>query len=971
MPYQEFSGELDGENKQTFVAFDGELDPPKKRTWGEALMDTGRSAASGVSAVGDELGKLRDSFFTGVDNTRAATNAVGAGAQASQLQKTNDRLAELMSYGEGDSAEAQGLRKTAEHYTKRMPTMISSMTEAQADAQRGAQMTTRPAVAAMGEAKTFGDAWEIFKQHPYDVIAGVTATSLPTMLPALATGAVLGPGAGALAMGGSSAITEAGSSLAEFARDKGINTTDPKAVEAFFSDRQNLADAMSYAGKRAGIIGTLDAASGGIAGKTIAPAFKSMLAKQAVNMPAQMAVQAGLGAAGEAGGQLATKGRIDQPGQVLMEAVGELAGAPLEVAAFSKDAFKAATKPAPQPTPEAPPAAPQPTPQDVLAAGSVDEAIATASAAISTPPADLLGAQAQNANQGFLGVARETQAQNQTDAADLADLTQSETRNLQVMRAQIEQDQAKAAELEQIRAQSVETLGRLPDQQVASAMAATDEAPTAMQLAMQKALTARAAPVESVAPTATESVAPAPVPVSDVIEPRLVERQPGMMAMPQKLAQQRAAANPALEAVRIQNQNGKFAYTVIPRTADVSQPTAIQPGPGGTDQRGIAEPRPSLATGVGPGSDTGTAVVARGDGNLPSSGPVLSADQPAAVDQRLIPVSKREASRENAAKAPQEARASTEPVAAVPATGNATLPTVTQEKPDGLEAEKTVSEKSGRKEAQPVPVIAQPAASAGLAAAPEAVGQGVGPAGKVVSTYTGKYSKGMGKEAARAEAQRLNRTSDKNVTYAAEEHGDAKLENPWAVVGRKVVKSTNGANSLSDTGRSQTVAREQSTSAADRDGQRGALLPDAPMAAADVGGAGSARAVPEVANGQQANTETVGAGRGGLLWTGRTAEPGNGADSDQSRSAAPSKADADGQPTSVQSIDAAKPDDLADIDPASLRKLMKRVKVDHQVLDDVSGEGGYVTQEVTAAESLKSIDEDLTNYKALLKCMKG
>ena len=56
-----------------------------------------------------------------------------------------------------------------------------------------------------------------------------------------------------------------------------------------------------------------------------------------------------------------------------------------------------------------------------------------------------------------------------------------------------------------------------------------------------------------------------------------------------------------------------------------------------------------------------------------------------------------------------------------------------------------------------------------------------------VSRYTGKYGKGMGHDAAKLEASRLNRTSaDKAITYTAEEHNDPKLENPWAVVGRKV-----------------------------------------------------------------------------------------------------------------------------------------------------------------------------------------
>ena len=56
-----------------------------------------------------------------------------------------------------------------------------------------------------------------------------------------------------------------------------------------------------------------------------------------------------------------------------------------------------------------------------------------------------------------------------------------------------------------------------------------------------------------------------------------------------------------------------------------------------------------------------------------------------------------------------------------------------------------------------------------------------------MSRYNGKFDKGMGKDAARLEAMRLNKTSpDKSVIYTAEEHNDPKLENPWSVVGRKV-----------------------------------------------------------------------------------------------------------------------------------------------------------------------------------------
>jgi GNAT superfamily N-acetyltransferase len=54
-----------------------------------------------------------------------------------------------------------------------------------------------------------------------------------------------------------------------------------------------------------------------------------------------------------------------------------------------------------------------------------------------------------------------------------------------------------------------------------------------------------------------------------------------------------------------------------------------------------------------------------------------------------------------------------------------------------------------------------------------------------VSRYNGKFGKGMGRDAARLEAARMNRLND-GVTYTAEEHGDPKLENQYAVVGRRM-----------------------------------------------------------------------------------------------------------------------------------------------------------------------------------------
>jgi hypothetical protein len=291
-----------------------------------------------TGGIGAELGQLRDEALMGVQQSGAAVSNINAFSQANRLSNTEQLIADLESRGRGDSRAANMLRAEVASLRERLPKTIGTAAEANADTQRASQMTMRPAIKKVSEAKTFGEAWEAFKEAPYDVIAGVTAQSLPQVLPGLIAAAVTGPIGGAVVMGLNSGVVEFGSSLTDFAQDKGIDTRNAKAVQSFYADPANLSDALKYAGTRAGIIGTVDAASGGIAGKTLAPAMRSPIKRQAVNMPAQMAVQGAAGGGGEAAAQLATKGEIDQPGQVLLEMAGELGGAPAEVAAFTREA---------------------------------------------------------------------------------------------------------------------------------------------------------------------------------------------------------------------------------------------------------------------------------------------------------------------------------------------------------------------------------------------------------------------------------------------------------------------------------------------------------------------------------------------------------------------------------------------------------------------------------------------------------
>ena len=417
---------------------------------------------------------------------------------------------------------------------------------------------------------------------------------------------------------------------------------------------------------------------------------------------------------------------------------------------------------------------------------------------------------------------------------------------------QREAEQRKAAELEAIPEIATE------QNAVAAALerAGSLQTPTAMELALQRA---RGPSAPAAEPTPTS----APL-------PRVVERTPQMVALPQRLAEQRAAATGG-EVVRIRNQSGKFAFTVIPKAADVSQSVDTARGvPAGMDGRsgdaGGGEPAGGLgdrglgaATESGRGGDADVAVgggagaepVAtwfgrRGDGYLTEGDAAMAipSRQRIAPDLRWrierMPTGKfRLAGYPSAAVESQDANiprisdGAPRDIAVSADAGrgdggvssesngadvgkyaadagvdgkDAQIPSVGSEPGSRLAGGSASKERADatangqpadRRAADPAQVTKTPPLSGVSSAPAESAASGANkptererieatrrkPAPEV-SRYTGKYGKGMGHDAARLEAARLNRAND-GVTYTAEEHGDPSLENPWAVVGRK------------------------------------------------------------------------------------------------------------------------------------------------------------------------------------------
>jgi hypothetical protein len=323
--------------------------PPQGR-WSASPAAAGATSSAGVGAAADTYDEsdrlaarypapvqkgffeqLGDSFGVGVDQAGLSARVINTTAQDAAIKRVQDQLASLEASGQGTSAQAQGLRKTLDHYTKRQGSYIADV------AGRSADMATAPVyegVRRLGQAKSFGEGWDVLMSDPLRIIANLGVQSSPTMLPGLAAGLV-NPALGAGVMGASSFGVELGSSLLQFAGENGVNTGDPDALTRFYSDPAMLDAAKQYAMTRAGIIGAADTAGAGLAAKTLAPASMGPLARGVTNMAVQIPTQAATGAAGEAGAQLATDGGISAPGEVLAEAAGGMFTAPLEVASMA------------------------------------------------------------------------------------------------------------------------------------------------------------------------------------------------------------------------------------------------------------------------------------------------------------------------------------------------------------------------------------------------------------------------------------------------------------------------------------------------------------------------------------------------------------------------------------------------------------------------------------------------------------
>ncbi|MER8967726.1 D-Ala-D-Ala carboxypeptidase family metallohydrolase [Mesorhizobium sp. M0808] len=196
----------------------------------------------------------------------------------------------------------------------------------------------------ISEAKSWGGAAYAILSNPQAVLSTI-GESLPQSLAPL-SGGIAGGAAGGAAGSvvpivgnavGATAGTIGGTFLGSFAgeysstiidtmRNHGVDFNDDAAVAAAFKDPAIMADARNHALKRGIPVAAFDAISFGIAGKIGKPV-------------AELAMQAGTGAAGEASAQYVDKGAITNPGDVLMEGAAEVvSGVPEIVVGRAREA---------------------------------------------------------------------------------------------------------------------------------------------------------------------------------------------------------------------------------------------------------------------------------------------------------------------------------------------------------------------------------------------------------------------------------------------------------------------------------------------------------------------------------------------------------------------------------------------------------------------------------------------------------
>lgn len=220
-----------------------------------------------------------------------------------------------------------------------------------------------------------GAALRAFWKAPGEVLTSILAEGAVATAPGLAAAVAGGPVAGTAVAGGQAFLQAYSDKVVDLLAKKGVNVDDKAAVMAALSDPA-IADEIKGDASLAAIPQAAAAgASMAIGARTLAPASLATrpIAQQAVNIPAQAAAQGVLSAAGEAGSSAAI-GEPIEGGKVAIAGISGASQGPVDVAAFAAHRGISAVVDRPRAIAA-----------DVMAAPTVDDAIAKAQAVVSQP----------------------------------------------------------------------------------------------------------------------------------------------------------------------------------------------------------------------------------------------------------------------------------------------------------------------------------------------------------------------------------------------------------------------------------------------------------------------------------------------------------------------------------------------------------------------------------------------------------
>lgn len=211
-----------------------------------------------------------------------------------------------------------------------------------------ANLATPPAAVTegarrVGEAEGFVESGAAVLGSPAFVLDTVFTSlgqSAPSMLAGVA-GAAAGPAGQALGAGAGSLAVEYSASLIESIREAGLTPTNAQEVYRALSDPALMDQARDKALKRGLAIGAFDALTAGLAGNILRNARGASRTAMAAAVAGEAGLQAAGGAGGELVAQLLTESNV-RWGEVFLEGIAEIASGAVEVPSNLRAAREAA-----------------------------------------------------------------------------------------------------------------------------------------------------------------------------------------------------------------------------------------------------------------------------------------------------------------------------------------------------------------------------------------------------------------------------------------------------------------------------------------------------------------------------------------------------------------------------------------------------------------------------------------------------